>query len=271
MKKVFYLFTLLAVGICSLSLGYFYFWQEKIIFHPESTYHPPPVSYDIDQHFMRYGETDSLHIWHYKNNSFYPTVLYFSGNSHNISHRIFHIDLFKNIGVNGVMFDYRGYGSSTGSIRSKDSFYDSGALALRFVVNKLKIPEDQIIIWGHSLGAPISLKILGRKKVRGIILESPVTSIEEISKALYPFFPISSLLKYDFNSFENINNNNSPIILIHSKDDNTVPFSLAKTLYESIKRSNKRILIINGSHSEGSYKSFKNYSSGIRKFLSSIN
>jgi len=271
LKKVIYLFVAISISIYVILIGYFYFWQEKIIFHPESTYHPPPKSYDIKRHFIHYGETDSLHLWHFNNNSFYPTVLYFSGNSFNISHRIFHIDLFKELGVNAVLFDYRGYGSSSGSIDSKDSFYDSGALAFQFMLNKLKIPKDQIIFWGHSLGAPISLKTLGSSKVRAIILESPVTSIEEIGNRLYPFFPISYILKYDFNTYENINNSNAPILLIHSKDDDTVPFILAENLFGSIKRENKEILMINGSHRLGSYNSFQKYYSGIRKFLSLIN
>lgn len=271
MKKIFSIIVSLFVSVYLICIGYFYFWQEKIIFHPERTYHPPPKSLSIKQHFISYGKNDSLHVWHLENNSFYPTVLYFSGNSFNISHRNFHIDLFKNLGLNAVMFDYRGYGSSSGSIDSKDSFYESGAMAFDFMLNKLKIPKDQIIFWGHSLGGPISAKTLGITKIRAIVLESPVTSIEDIGNRLYPFFPISYILKYDFNTYEHINNNKSPILLIHSKDDDTVPFLFAENLFQNIERNNKKFLVINGSHRLGSYDSFPRYYDGIKMFLKSKN
>ena len=271
MKKVFSVIVSFFVIGYLICIGYFYFWQEKIIFHPEATYHPPPKSFAVEQHFIPYGRNDSLHLWHFRNNSFYPTVLYFSGNSFNISHRNFHVDLFNQLGLNAVMFDYRGYGSSSGSIDSKDSFYDSGTMAFNFLTNKLKVPKNQIIFWGHSLGGPISTKTLGSQKVRAVVLESPVTSIEEIGSRLYPFFPISYILKYDFNIYENINNNSSPVLLIHSKDDTTIPFLYAENLFGKIKRSNKKLLIIKGSHRFGSYDSYDTYYGGIRKFLSSIN
>ena len=271
MKKAFYLITILSITIYSFIIGIFYFWQDNIIFHPETTYHPPPKSYNIDQHFIRYGETDSLHLWHYKNNSFHPTVLYFSGNSFNISHRIFHIDLFKEIGVNAIMFDYRGYGLSSGSIDSKDSFYESAGVAFQFLLKKLKIPKDQIIFWGHSMGAPVATKILGSNNIRAIILESPVTRIEDIGKKNYPFIPISYILKYDFDTYKYINDSDSPLFLIHSKDDETVPFLFAQDLFEFISRDNKQILEISGSHRFGSYNSYQKYYNGIRKFLNSIN
>ena len=100
MKKIFSIIVSLFVSVYLICIGYFYFWQEKIIFHPERTYHPPPKSLSIKQHFISYGKNDSLHVWHLENNSFYPTVLYFSGNSFNISHiltKYFSYTYFNNI------------------------------------------------------------------------------------------------------------------------------------------------------------------------------
>ena len=271
MKKFIYLFIVISISVAISVTSLFYFWQEKIIFHPESTYHPPPKSYNIKRYFVQYGDSDTLHLWHFKNNSFYPTVLFFSGNSYNISHNIFHLDLFKKLGLNAVLFDYSGYGSSSGSINSEKSFYDSGDAAFKYLLNNLKIPEDQIIFWGYSLGAPVSLKTLQEKRIKAIILESSLTSIKEISNLLYPFFPVSYFLKYDFNSYKTINSNSSPILIIHSIDDEIISYKLANKLYTSINRSNKEVLTINGSHSLGSYDSYNKYYTGIRKFLKSIN
>ena len=116
------------IVIYLLVIFYIYINQNKIIFSPSPDYHPPPKSFNISQKFIQFGNNDSLHTWYVKNNNRNLTILYFTGNAFNISHRLFHVDVFNQLDINAVMFDYKGYGLSTGSIKGKNSFYESGAL-----------------------------------------------------------------------------------------------------------------------------------------------
>ena len=101
---------------------YVYFNQTSIIFSPSPNYHPPPKSFNISQKFIPFGNNDSLHTWYIKNNKRNLTILYFSGNAFNISHRLFHVDVFNQLEINAIMFDYKGFGLSTGFIDGKIVF-----------------------------------------------------------------------------------------------------------------------------------------------------
>ena len=70
------------------------------------------------------------------------------------------------------------------------------------------------------------------KKYGGIILESPFTSMVEMGKKYYPFFPVKFLLKDKFESHKKINNIKIPVFIIHGKVDKIVPYYMGKKIYE---------------------------------------
>ena len=185
-------------------VGYIYINQHNIVLSPSPHYHPPPKSFNIVQKYLPFNDNDSLHVWQIKNNEKKRTILYFGGNAFNISHRLFHVDVFNQLGINAVMFDYKGYGPSTGSIKSKETFFESSALTYNYMVDSLSIPADSMIFWGYSLGAPIATELASGKEILGIILESPVISVNKISKETYPYLRFPMINKCDFNIYAHI-------------------------------------------------------------------
>ena len=249
---------------------YIYFNQDKLILSPSSEYHPPPESFNISQKFIHYDVNDSLHTWLINNNENNITILYFSGNAFNISHRLFHVDVFNQLNINVFMFDYKGYGLSTGSIENKQSFFKSSEVAYDFLIDSLDIPSDSIIFWGYSLGSPIATELASKKNHLGIICESPLISINKISKELFPYLPFSFINKYDFDINNHINKSNSPVLLIHSKDDNVIPYNHALSFFNTLNRKNKKMINIKGSHRTAAYDSFPIYFSNIKLFIDEI-
>ena len=259
-----------SLSLYILIIGYVYFNQRNIVLSPSSDYHPPPKSFNITQNFIQFGDNDSLHTWHVSNNKNDLTILYFSGNAFNISHRLFHIDVFNQLNINAVMFDYKGYGLSTGLIKNKESFFESSELVYDYMIDDLGVPSDSIIFWGYSLGSPIANELASKYNSLGIILESPVISINRISEERFPYIPFSIINKFDFDINDYIDQSNAPIILIHSEDDNVIPFKHALAFFNNLDRNNKMMIKINGNHRLSAFKSFPVYFDNIKLFISGL-
>ena len=99
-------------------------------------------------------------------------------------------------------------------------------------LKKKGVEEQNIIIYGESLGTGVAVEIAQNKNFAGIILESPFTSMVDAGKDKYPFLPVKILLKDKYESYKKIKNINIPILIMHGKVDKIVPFSMGKKLYE---------------------------------------
>ena len=75
-------------------------------------------------------------------------------------------------------------------------------------------------------------EIAQSKKYAAVILESPFTSMVNMGKKYYPFFPVSFLLKDKFESNKKINKISVPILIMHGKVDKIVPYAMGKKMYE---------------------------------------
>ena len=258
------------LSIYILIIVYVYINQANIVLSPSSDYHPPPKSFNITQNFIQFGNNDSLHTWYIGNNNNNITVLYFSGNAFNISHRLFHVDVFNQLNLNAVMFDYKGYGLSNGLIEGRESFFESSELVYDYMIEDLGISPDSIIFWGYSLGSPIAAELASKKNCLGIILESPVISINKISKEKFPYLPFSMINKFDFNIDHYIDQSDAPIILIHSVEDDVIPIRHALEFYNNLNRNNKKMLKIKGKHRLSAFNSFPVYFDNIKSFISAL-
>ena len=99
-------------------------------------------------------------------------------------------------------------------------------------LTKQKIKEDQIIIYGESLGTGVSIEVAQNKEFAGIILESPFTSMVDAGKFYYPYLPVSLLLKDKYETVKKLKNVNIPILVMHGKKDKIVPFHMGKQVFE---------------------------------------
>ena len=54
----------------------------------------------------------------------------------------------------------------------------------------------------------------------------------DVGKTVYPFFPVSLLLKDKYESDKKIKNIKSPILIMHGEDDKIVPFWMGEKIYQ---------------------------------------
>lgn len=236
----------LILGILYLGLTLFaYVFQERLIFFPSRI--PLDQTYDFSQPFDEFFlETDDgakLNAVHVKNGGEKGVVLYFHGNSGNISNLYRVANRISEKGYDAIFMDYRSYGKSTGALSeealNKDAqlFYD---YAMQFY------REDEIIVYGRSFGTGIATRLAARNNPSRLILESPFYSAVDLGKHRFPFLPVSLLSRYRFPSHAYAKKVDCPIFIFHGTEDSVIPYDSAKRLYESIPGAAKKMYTIAG-------------------------
>lgn len=99
-------------------------------------------------------------------------------------------------------------------------------------LNRKGINNKDIILYGESLGTGVATELAQSNSFHGIVLESPFTSIADAAKIYYPYLPVNLLLKDRYDSIKKIKNIKIPILIMHGKKDNIVPFFMGEKLYQ---------------------------------------
>ncbi len=192
-------------------------------------------------------------------------VLFSHGNSGNISNRLASINIFHEMNLSVFIYDYRGYGKSEGAPTEEGTYMDAKA-AWDYLVKKRKIAKQKIIIFGRSLGGSIAAWLAQNHTPRILIIESSFTSLAEVSKLHYSCFPGELVFGDCYSTGEYIKNIKSPVLIIHSTDDELTPFSQGKKLFELANKP-KEFIILSGSHNTGFLESIKEYKAGLHSFV----
>ena len=169
--------------------------------------------------------------WFYnKNLDKFKTILFFHGNAGSLENRTYKLNHLKDLNVNFLIIAWRGFSGNEGKPKEMGLYEDADS-AIKWL--KMKgINEKDIILYGESLGTGVAVEIAQNKSYAGVILESPFTSMVNMGKKHYPFFPVRFLLKDKFESYKKITNVSVPILIMHGKDDKIVPYDMGKKMYE---------------------------------------
>ncbi len=193
------------------------------------------------------------------------TVLFCHGNGGNMCHRLDSINIFHKLGLNCFIFDYRGYGNSQGKTSEEGTYIDVGA-AYKWLTEEKKISPDNIIIFGRSLGGSIAAQLAGKVKAKALIIESTFTSYINIGKKFYPYMPVRWFARFDYETIDYVKSVHCPVMIIHSRNDEIIPFEFGLELYEAANEP-KEFVEIFGSHNDGFLVSREIYNKAWTKWL----
>ena len=209
-----------------------YFFQRNLLYHPtENNYFGDELLVSIEKVKIKTKDNIELLSWyHSKNINDYKTILFLHGNAGSLENRIHKINHFKDMDINFLLIAWRGFSGNKGK-PTEQGLYEDARSAVRWLKSK-GILEKNIIIYGESLGTGIATEIAQNKNFAGIILESPFTSMIDAGKTKYSYLPVKFLLKDKYESNKKIKNIKSPILIMHGKVDNLVPFYMGKKIYE---------------------------------------
>ena len=248
-----------------------FFFQRNLLYHPSVN------NYIKDQEVKKPSEIEIVSIttrdkidligWYYnKNIENSKTILFFHGNAGSLENRTYKLNHFKDLNLNFLIIAWRGFNGNSGK-PNEIGLYEDAKSAIRWL-KKQGIEEKNIILYGESLGTAVVVEVAQNKNYAGVILESPFTSMVNMGKKYYPFFPVSFLLKDKFESHKKINNISIPVLIMHGTVDNIVPYNMGKKMYEL---ANEPKFFYSQEYGDHMIEYDEKLLSALKKFILSLN
>ncbi|HEY5601650.1 MAG TPA: alpha/beta hydrolase [Gammaproteobacteria bacterium] len=258
------------VLIIAIFSGFMYVNQPGMIFFPIKELRETPGDWGMSYEDVIIKTSDEvrLHAWFIPRHDTDKTLLFFHGNAGNISHRGDSLRIFHKLGLNVLIFDYRGYGQSEGR-PAEDGLYEDARAVWRYLTQIRGISDKNVILFGRSLGGAVAAKLAAEINAGGVILESTFSSAKDMARELFPVFSYFIPMRFDFNTEAFIKAVNYPVLVIHSPDDEIIPYSLGRKVYEAAGQP-KQMMDIHGDHNSGFLHSQAQYEKGLEQFLAGI-
>jgi fermentation-respiration switch protein FrsA (DUF1100 family) len=257
------------VGLLLLN-AMMYFQQASMIFYPTGELYQTPDDWGMEYEDVVLNTEDDvpLHGWFIPNHHSEQVLLFFHGNAGNISHRRDSIEIFHRLGLNVFIIDYRGYGKSKGK-PSETGFYRDATAAWKFLTADKGYASGQILIFGRSLGGAVAAKLASGVKARGLILESTFSSAKDFARSVFKVLSRLVVMRYDFNIAESIQRVSYPVLVLHSPDDEIMPFHLGEKVFQSANQP-KHFVYMKGDHNNGFLLSQPAYEQELDSWLKTL-
>jgi fermentation-respiration switch protein FrsA (DUF1100 family) len=250
-----------------------YFMQSRMLYLPgvpgrTLSVTPSDVGMDYQDVYIETTDGVTLHGWFIAGRSS-QVLLFFHGNAGNISHRLDSIRQFQDLGLSVFIIDYRGYGQSEGRTTERGIYRDADA-AWRYLIEDCGLVASNILIFGRSLGASVAARLAAQHQPLALIVESSFTSVPDIAQDLYPWLPARWLSRLSHATRDYVRDVQCPILVVHSRDDEIIPFRHGEEIYASANEP-RTLLAIRGTHNDAFLQDARDYIGGLRAFLTGLN
>ena len=258
-------FTVWAILVAAMSL-----YQSSFIFFPSREIIATPTQAGLAYEPIEVRAEDGVRLsgWYVPAAEARLTVLFLHGNAGNISHRLMALHALHGLGLAVLILDYRGYGESSGSPSEQGTYRDALA-AWEYLSRTRGIAADHIVLFGESLGGAVATWLATREHPAGLILESSFTTMRELAGHVYPFFPARWLLRVDYPTIERLSRVRCPVLVIHSPDDEIVPYEHGERLFAAAP-GHKQFVQRQGGHNDAFLAGSAVLVAGIERFITSI-
>ncbi len=241
--------------------------ENHFVFAPQKKLDFSPSDYHMTWRDVYLDTPDGclLHGWYFEASEG-PVVLFCHGNAGNISHRLDFIKVLNSMALNVFIFDYRGYGKSTGKPSEKGLYIDA-LCAYDYLVEKENKKPEEIILLGRSLGAAAAIEIAGKRKVRLLISESGFLSTRHMAGHMGIYRLISPFVPANFNNLEKIKNISVPKLIIHGDADEMIPFSMGERLFKEAAEPKQFYAVKGAGHNDTYVVGGEEYREVLRAFV----
>ena len=232
-----------------------YFIAERMIFLP------PPAGYRESPQVIKLRTRDAHTIaaMHFPNSQARYTILFSHGNAEDIGHNE---DFFRALVKQGwavFAYDYPGYGISTGTPTERSAYAAIDA-AYAYMRNELKLPPEQIVVYGRSVGTGVSVDLAAREPVAGLILESPMTSIIPVVTRV-PIFPFDY-----FRNIAKIRKIDAPLLVMHGRADRVINFRHGQAIFSAANEPKRSLFVEGADHNDFMWIAGERYWNALRDY-----
>ncbi|MEA3508385.1 MAG: alpha/beta hydrolase [Synergistota bacterium] len=252
------------LAVCAVA----WLFQGRIIYQPRERLVMTPADVGIPYEDLMLETDDGVVVnaWFLPLEHSEKALLFCHGNAGNMSHRMESLAVFRRLGFNVLLFDYRGYGKSGGS-PSEEGFYQDARAALA-ELRRRGFEPAKTVFFGRSLGGAVAARMTLEETPAALVLESTFTSLPAMGARYFPFLPARLILRDRFDTLSVIGCIRCPVLVVHSPEDEIAPFDHGKRLFEAAEGP-KQFLEIHGNHNGGFILSGKAYVDGLRLFFES--
>jgi fermentation-respiration switch protein FrsA (DUF1100 family) len=153
------------------------------------------------------------------------------GNAGNVGDRVLHAAMLTGVGFDVLLFDYRGYGRSSGRPSEQGTYRDARA-ALACLLLQPGVDAARVLYLGESLGGAVAVDLALERPPAGLVLLSAFTGIRELGRVHYPFLP-AALIPDAYPTLRRIHALRAPLLVLHGERDEIVPLAHGRALFEA--------------------------------------
>lgn len=222
-----------ASAIYLAALGYLWATQRSHVYRPgigpldliNST-----VSSYMQEETIRTSDGLALTAWYAPAKPDKPTIVYIHGNAGTLGDRHGRVLPYLERGFGMMLVGYRGYGGNPGE-PTEVGLYVDGRAHLDWLAQR-GVKEDELVLYGESLGAAIAIQMAIERRAAALVLEAPFASILLSARARYPMFAFDWLIKDKFANIDKIDKVNMPLFVIHGGRDMVTPQRFGRMVFD---------------------------------------
>jgi fermentation-respiration switch protein FrsA (DUF1100 family) len=263
------LFTLLLGGLAMLGL------ERHIIYFPSREDGPSPAELGLqaEELVTQTEDGETVHGLYVRRAGGAVgerlTLLFSHGNAGTAAGRLPRAARFgQGLDVDMLLYDYRGYGRSSGQPTEQGTYADARA-AYDWLVAR-GVPASRIVLFGESLGCAVSLQLALDRPAAGVVLEAPFLSVAAMAKHYYPWLPLTFLLRTRYDNQAKIARVAAPVLLIHGMLDEVIPFAQGQALFAAAVEPKRFLAIPEAHHNDVYLVGGTRYLSALADFLQQL-
>jgi hypothetical protein len=264
--QIFIAILLVVAGLYALLLAALYFGQNWLIFPGGRAVWQTPADagWPFEDLYLEVdGETTNA--WYVPVEKPRGVVLFSHGNAGTMAGRLETIAVFRELRFSTLIYDYGGYGNSTGRSSEQRCYADIRAM-WNYLVEERGFAPGEIVLFGRSLGGGPTCDLAAQVAPGAIILESTFLSVVQAGKDRFPFAPVAAFVKHRFDNASKVPRFQAPVLVMHSRDDDIIAYRHGERLYE-LAPEPKTFVELLGDHNFGWVDNIDMYAQALGNFL----
>ncbi len=245
--------------------------QERLAFPGPRSHLPEPAALGFPEgELVSLITSDSVDIggWFLtaldSSTSHSPGMIWFYGNMETVDVLAPILRDLKPSWLGLLIINYRGYGESDGR-PTEEGLYRDAEAAWRYMTERHDIDSMRIAVYGRSVGSAVALYLANENPVKAIILDSPISSAQDMADIHYRLLP-KFLLRLSLDNIERATRIDVPLLVFHGTDDRIAPVRMGRAVAEA-GRARELVLIEGAGHNDMYDRAGTEYREKMHAFL----